>query len=607
MIKMDNKEKNKLNVERLIDAIGNVEEKFIEEATPTIRRKTVNVFQIASVAAVFAVMIIGGAVLLNTNRGKEEGKENITVTRAPIMATLPADDDKETSEFESVDELLEYLGKNEEHPKVDGPLDYRIEIGETVGMVVNEDGGIHEGYRYVVKDRKVNIVDLNNKDGEATAVMDIDANRCIVADGKLIVLTWISLEDVSSNEVSLEKRKEAQEVRVYDLSNQVEPKLEYEYVQNGSYATSYVVEGKFYLLTGDGECSCGYSGGDKEKYKPGLSVEGKEIKWTDEDMYILGTPSLLQYALMTEIDIANGEMTNKKTFYGNIKKTHIGTDWIAIETYNYSDRKSKIYTFDMSRNAEYIGAIDGDKIKSILKWEWDIDVSEYHSSFLRYDSMRKIGGEYQIVSELSYWEKEDSECKTLILALTMQESGNVSIRMVSPKDKILTFVCDILWDENRAICTVDGRTDGDEELDYTSFAIVDFDKSEIYVHNEEIDEVRGIKGVVWYGSPLGKLKTIIPMGNGIYLRYNNMANGLDIYDLSDSSKTKCIYDSPEREEDDFRYSFDWKKIENDVITVKVMKPDDWGKYYDCTYEWHVYRVSVGESNPYELLDVSVCN
>ena len=28
---MDNKEKNKLNVERLIDAIGNVEEKFIED------------------------------------------------------------------------------------------------------------------------------------------------------------------------------------------------------------------------------------------------------------------------------------------------------------------------------------------------------------------------------------------------------------------------------------------------------------------------------------------------------------------------------------------------------------------------------------------------
>ena len=366
---MENKEKNILNVERLIDAIGDVEERFIEEATPIIRRKVVNVFQMASVAAVFVVMVISGAMLLTTNRDKDELVESITVTRAPIRATLPADDDKKTSEFESLDELLVYLGENEEHPKVDGPLDYRIEIGEAVGMVTNDDGGIHEGYKYVVKDRKVNIVDLDNKDGEAAAVMDIDANRCIVTDGKLIVLTWISLEDVSSNKVSLEKRKEAQEVRVYDLSNQVEPKLEYEYVQNGSYATSYVVEGKFYLLTGDGECSCGYSGGDKEKYISKLSVNNEAVKWTDSDIYVLGTPTRLQYVSLTEYDIINGKITNKKAFYGDVEKVHIGTERIAIETSIASEVKSKIYTFNVGRDIIYNGIINENEIKKTLKLE----------------------------------------------------------------------------------------------------------------------------------------------------------------------------------------------------------------------------------------------
>lgn len=434
---MSGKEKNTLNEKKLIEAIGDVEERFVEEAIP-IKIRTISVFQMASVAAVFVVMIIGVVVLFTTNRGKEEGGD-IEVTRAPIRAPLPGGMDTEVgnyiSEFKTLDELLEYLGENEEHSKVDGPTEYRSEVGEISGVVTSDDVGAYKGYMYVVKDRKVNIVDLNNKEAGAVSVMDTDANKCIVADGKLIVLTWISLEDISSNGVSPEKGKEAYEVRVYDLSNLIEPKLEYEYVQNGSYVTSYVVEGKFYLFTGDGECSCGYNGGDKEKYKPGLSVKGKEIKWTDEDIYILGTPTLLQYLSMTEIDIVNGEMTNKKTFYGNIEKTHIGTDWIAIETYNFSEKKSRIYTFDMSRNVEYGGVIDDDRIKNLLEWEWDVEISEYYSSILRYDSVRKMGKEYQIVAELCYWEREDSECKTIIVALTMEDGGSVIVRMVSPKEK----------------------------------------------------------------------------------------------------------------------------------------------------------------------------
>ena len=134
------------------------------------------------------------------------------------------------------------------------------------------------------------------------------------------------------------------------------------------------------------------------------------------------------------------------------------------------------------------------------------------------------------------------------------------------------------------------------------FVRMDFETMEIVVDELRLEMVNGVDGIYGYGNPLGELKTLIPMGEGIYLRYNSVPNGFDIFDLS-GEKVEMIFDSKPKENStpgEIRYDFTWKKYSDDIIGVEAVVPNG-DDYWNGNGLWNIYKVDVKSDAPLKLL------
>ena len=397
-------------------------------------------------------------------------------------------------------------------------------------------------------------------------------------------------------------------VDIYDLSSPGAPEFLECFVQQGSITACFLQDTVLCLMTSDGVCACGWSRlKNNADYIPDLSRGNrgtlKGIEWTQEEIRILGEPSRVKYVAVTNIDVIQSEVIGKCAYYGDIEDVFYGPGWYAFCTESVTDRilsLPELYTFDFSMN--YTGKVDTSLLfgleKTVTLQNGSRPAGEYPDivSVSRCGEIWTILGMYRTLSDTGDLRGE------LFAAAYDPASGRIRHAMASTPESSFS-IDDVFWEENRAIVSAgfsSAGSDGREENARIIFA--EFDGTEIVFQVSDLlcDRVRGIDMVYWMGNPYGSIRPFISLGNGIYLRYNSVPDGFDIYDFRDSSRPECLY----RSEGDIprgnRLDFENRVYDEHTVGVKMLIPEN-GEYRNMTEVWCIFSIDPRGEDPVKKL------
>ncbi len=102
--------------------------------------------------------------------------------------------------------------------------------------------------------------------------------------------------------------------------------------------------------------------------------------------------------------------------------------------------------------------------------------------------------------------------------------------------------------------------------------------------------------------PLERAEPFIVLEDGIYLRYNALPDGFDIYDFSDSAAPRLLYRSGGMLEEEERFAFENEVYGENTFGVLKITPDENGDYKNAACTWQVYAVDITGAEPFILLE-----
>ena len=505
--------------------------------------------------------------------------------------------------YATLEELLSYLSSNDYHaatlgadgsftPDIEAVSQHIIEGTKLVG---------HQGYGYHIGQGQVVVSELGSMTSAAASGIAGEAEQLFLARDRLVLV-----DSFVSGGSELDEERSVR-VTTYDLSNPTSPVLTDEFIQLGSMVACYVSDDKLYLMTSDGVCACGWSRlDDTDEYMPELSQNGEQIPWENHEVCILGEPTSVQYIATTIIDVASGGIVDKQAFYGDIEEAFYGPGWQAIVTQTATEKlvlHPDIYTFATGDGFDYTGKIS---TAALMGLEGGVRVSDGmlpDGSYPYVWSVNVKDGIYRIIGE--YMTSAGGSQKTELLAITANMSTGETNWETLALDNGMRFDMDhLLWEENRTIATVStiALEENDVRVEARLF-FVEFSGLEIEMSGTDlcVDAVSGVANIYSYGSPFGKLEPIISMGDGVYLRYNNTPDGIDIFDFSDSANPRLLYDSPGEIPAEDRFEFVWEVYDESTFGIMSLSPDGQGDYRNSAFSWNIYRVDAQAKNPYILL------
>lgn len=397
-------------------------------------------------------------------------------------------------------------------------------------------------------------------------------------------------------------------VEIYSLDSPGAPEFLECFVQQGRITACFLEGTQLCLMTSDGVCACGWSRlKNTEDYIPKLFRGGRQslrgVEWTQEEIRILGEPSRISYVAVTNIDIARMEVVGKCAYYGDIEDIFYGSHWYAFCTESITENNlslPELYTFDSSM--DFTGKVDTSRVfgleKTVPLQSGSRPAGEYPDivSVSRCGEIWSILGLYRTVSE------EGKLYGELFAAAYDPASGEIRHAMARTPESSFS-IDDVFWEENRAIVSAgfsSSGSDGREECARIIFA--EFDKTEISFHISDLicDRVRGIDMMYWMGNPFGYIHPFISLGNGLYLRYNSVPDGFDIYDFRDSSRPKCLYRSKGDIPQGYRLDFENWVYDHETVGVKMLIPEN-GEYRKVTEIWCVFSIDPYAEVPVEKL------
>lgn len=592
-----------MNREDLYEGFKDIDDDILERSEQMAKGKKKSPWVRWGAMAACICLVVAGAVGVHFWRG------NQTIPPTPVdPIIIPPDDSGLTAimatsdTYQTLNELLEYLSTNDYHASTlsaDGGNGAGNISATSQQLVEGKRLAACDGYAYHAGRGQVHISELDSQ--SPIGSIDFEAEQIFVCGDRLVLVdSFVSGGSEIDEEISAC-------VRLYDLNDPKAPKLMDEFVQLGSIIACYVSGDDLFLLTADGVCACGWSRlDDTDDYVPALSKNGAAVTWPDEEICILGEPTSVQYVAATQINVKTGEVANKQAFYGDIAEVFYGAGWLAITTQTRTEQVAlhpDIYTFSTGSGYAYTGKIS---TASLLGLDSGVKMSDGTLPAGNYPYVKavtQVDGVYRIIGE--YVTVNGGNGSTQLLALTANMAEGESNYELIGLDNGLRFdLDDLLWESDRAIATVSTTElfDNDVKVE-AQFIFAEFSGMDVSLSCSGIraDAVSGVDGIFDLGDPFGELETLIPMGNGIYLRYNETPDGLDIYDFSDSDAPQQIYDSLGDIPTDCRFEFTWEVYGKNIFGIMVVTPDENGEYRNATFSWNIYAVDVEKENPYTLL------
>lgn len=608
-----------MNGTNLLESLEYISSDLIEAADEPPKRQRVMWFKwgglaacLCAVTAVFALKVPQGGpggVMLPTDPSASPSVPGGPIESGPHPIDRPQELTSDT--YSSLEELLRYLRFHDTHsgdqkggaasrPKLVGKEGVGTDSAWQTGRdVVSHNGTVYQ----IVKGDPL----YNEKyvaifhDGVEIGRVDLStpAETLYLAEENLIVVG----RRQNSMELDLEQADYGTAVTVYDLSNPRKPVQTDVFHQRGAWASCWAANGRLWLITLDGVCACGYSRlADLDDYKPQLTHNGEIIPWPEEDICILGEPGQVKYAAVSCINLEDGAVLHKLACYGDISDVHFGEDWFALVTQSAVEGGTyslqKVYAFGGQGGMAFAGKCNLAEIFG-LKGTGKLAKDEAAPpEFPDVKAVTMVDGIWRMVGE--YVHNTETGGFKELFAMVYDPDSPRPITMEKIQLSAERFdIDDVLWEENRAIISTG-------VFDTGSLVFAEFRGMDISLLASELacDRVQGVDGIYWYGSPLGQLKPFIPLGDGLYLRYNKTPDGLDLYDLSDSASPKCLYKSKGDIPEEARLDFDSCVIDERTVAVKFIPQAKASSYYGseeiCT--WAVFTVAPGTDTPVRTWD-----
>ncbi|MCH5333332.1 MAG: beta-propeller domain-containing protein [Agathobacter sp.] len=512
---------------------------------------------------------------------------------------------KTSDTYANLGELLAYLSKHDDHrsdrqegassgvPGIasdqgDGQLE-RKELVENTGVAVSTTGE----YSYHIGEDAVYISRLDGGQTQNAGKIDGAAEGIFICSNNLLVISqYASGDDPLSEEISTC-------VKIYDITVPQNPVLQDEYIQGGRLSACWMSGAALYLVTGDGVCACGWSRlKDPAEYYPSLIQNGKPVAWGDDDISILGEPTRVQYAAITAINGNSREVISKNALYGNILKLFYGADWLAATVAGETATAREnpvVYTFDPE--LKFAGKINTAQIMNAPEKNVLEDYVPQNGKYLSIVSVAKHDGIYRMLG--TYASLDEAGTASYFMALTADaETGETGSKLLGAESYPNSIFTEVLWEKDRAVACV-----GTTKIE-TRFLFAEFHGLEVSFHENELtaDYLGGRVGVS-YGNPLDQFRTLIPMGNGIYVRYSNFAEGpggFDVFDFSDSSAPLCLYRASNSLSGDDAFDYVWYVYDEHTFgTLKVLLgAEDYLR--NVNLSWCVYTVDTSDETTIAL-------
>ena len=188
------------------------------------------------------------------------------------------------------------------------------------------------------------------------------------------------------------------------------------------------------------------------------------------------------------------------------------------------------------------------------------------------------------------------------------ETGEANFSLLSAENYPYGSFTEVLWEPDRAIACVGvmrGALSADADIEMeTKFILAQFDGLQVkLLENELTGAYLGGRVGVGYGNPLGEFETLISMGQGIYVRYSNPAEGpggFDVFDFSDSAAPKLLYRSNNSLSGSDAFDYAWYVYDEHTFgTLKVLLgAEDY--FRDVKLSWCVFSVDSAEETAITL-------
>lgn len=612
----------------LLDAVGGIDAKYVENADRMIKSRRSFLWVKMIPAAACFVLILTAAIV--TLPGILKGPRSVTPPGfSDDPEVMPSGTDKilgdsnegnviaygSTSDtYTDLPSLLSYLSNHDIHDEgrmdasgggsffpaqgESGQLE-KAELVESTGVAVDITGK----YSYHIGEAAVQISLLDGGNTKNVGSIDVLADGIFICNDHLLIISqYMSGGDILNEELSVH-------VNIYDITVPHNPVLQDEYTQLGRLTACWMVGANLYLVTGDGVCACGWSRlDDTSAYYPALSHNGEVMEWGDEDISILGEPTRVQYSAITAINGNTCEVVEKEALYGNIRKLFYGEDWIAVTAASETDKAREnpvLYTFNS--DLSFTGKINAAKILGVPEQNELKDYTPQNGSYLDIVSISKAGGLYRLLGTDMVKDGEVTASYFMAIAAST-ETGEADVALLSAEKYPYSSFTEVLWESDRAIACVGVMrgmfsTDTDIEKE-TKFIFAQFDGLQVkLLENELTGAYLGGRVGVGYGNPLGKFETLISMGQGIYVRYSNPAEGpggFDVFDFSDSAAPRLLYRSENSLSGGDAFDYAWYVYDEHTFgTLKVLLgAEDY--FRDVKLSWCVFSVDSAEETAITL-------
>ncbi len=612
-----------MNEKQLFEALGNLDDELIELSEKKTNAKKMNFLKFfipaACICLVTAVAIPFFSILPDSSSSRSD------IFKDAEDSLLP-------DSYKNLTELLEAVSKTEEHNNMimdsDIPYDLKTDsatdntmqrLQNCAGAALTKDNR----YSYHIKEflytfdelaydiKRINITKINGNDSELIGYIPIDS-RGLMIYGDYLITEGAAFYEDSETESEFFDQKGRCSYAIYDISNPEKPRLMHVFTQSGRTSECWMVGEKLYVVSGDGVCACGYGSDNPQKYYPFLKKDNKDIVWDDEDITIVGKPSRVYYTALSIIDVTTGEIIEKEAMYGAGSDLFYGEDWIAS---SYAEPSADGYSGNIflclfDGNFKFTGKINITKAASLdskIKWTNKDKISGDSSDVV---SVKRIGSECRIIIESSHYEN-GWKANQSVIALSVDTDKDTSscdrYEIVTEEGTISTFynVTEILWEKDRAVIVTALTKYTDEIFDNTvaSFVFADFYNDIVTVHGTELTADYpysrfGQSGNVYFG----ELNSLIPMGNGIYLKYayhdNESPDGFDIFDFSDSASPKQLYKAESRMIEKAGFDFFFHVYDNDTFGVLDVAYGKDAYFRNVTLRWTIYDIDINSDQPF---------